>query len=303
MIKINNLTKYYKKTKVLDGLNLEINDGEIYGFIGQNGVGKSTTMNILTKIIKFNSGSCFVNHMDILKENIKKLNLGYLPEEPRFYNYMTPKEYLYFIGKICNKNKIDLNLKLNELLKLVKLEKFKNKPIGTFSRGMKQRMGIAVAIYNDPKTIILDEPSSALDPEGRKDVIDIIKELKEKGKTILVSTHILNDIEKICDKIGILKGGKIVIEDNLNNLMKKYIQPIYDIEFEYSIKSHYIKQIEDLDFVEMVRENNNKLSIKINNIEKNGFNLYKKIIDLEILPLSIIQRKNSLEEIFIEVAK
>jgi ABC-2 type transport system ATP-binding protein len=299
MIKIENLYKSYGKNKVLKNLNLEVNKGEIYGFIGQNGQGKSTTMNIIAGLINFNSGKCVINDKDI--KNLNANDVGYLPETPSFYNYMNAYEYFNFIGGICGDDKNLIKRKSEELLRKVKLIKAAKKSIGTYSRGMKQRLGVAVAIYNDPEIIILDEPSSALDPEGRKDIIDIIKNLKDMGKTIFISTHILNDIEKICSRIGILKDGKIIIEEDLKNLTKKYINSIYDIEFENSIDKSYVEIFKKLDFVKSIEYIDSKLSIKVKDISENGLFLIKKIADSNLLPLSIEQRKMSLEDIFMEV--
>jgi len=302
MIRIENLVKFYGKNKVLDGLNIDIKQGEIYGFIGQNGAGKSTTMNILTRIIKFQQGSCIVNNKDITRKNFHPKEIGYLPEDPKFYDYMTTIEYLAFLGNLCNYSKTDLSKKVNSLIEIVKLDKAKNKPIGTFSRGMKQRLGIAAAIFNDPQTLILDEPSSALDPSGRMDITDIIKNLKSLGKTIMISTHILNDIEKICDRIGIIKNGKIIIEDDLDSLLKKYIKPIYDIEFDKPIIEKDIIHLKKIDYIEHININNGILSIQVKNINSDGINLIKIITELGILPISINQRRQNLDEIYLEVS-
>jgi ABC-2 type transport system ATP-binding protein len=302
MIRIENLVKSYGRTKVLNKLNLEVKTGEIYGFIGRNGEGKSTTMNILNRIINFQSGVCMINDKDIKKAIIKPDDIGYLPEDPKFYNYMTCKEYLNFIGKISKDSAYKIQEKIKKLLKLVNLENSLNKKIGNFSRGMRQRLGVATAIYNNPKTLILDEPSSALDPEGRIDIIKIISLLKREGKTVFISTHILNDIERICDRIGIIKDGKIIIEDTLNDIMHRYIQPIYDIEYENPVDSKYIENLKSLKFVKSISTNLNKLSVSVNNVKLDGRALMKEVVDSGCTPISITQRKSSLEDIFIKVA-
>lgn len=204
MIKIKNLNKSYKNNHVLKDLSMTINKGDIYGFLGNNGAGKTTTLNIMNQLIKYNSGSCELNGQ-----------IGYLPESPVFYDYMTAKEYLRLIGELRNNNSEPY---INELLWKVGLTS--KKRIGSFSRGMKQRLGMAVAIYHKPEILLLDEPTSALDPEGRKDVMALIKQLNEEGMTIVFSTHILDDVERLCNRIGILKDGHLIFEDHIHTLPK-----------------------------------------------------------------------------------
>src|SRR5690554_2729770 len=193
MIRAKNLVKNYGNHKVLRGVNIEVNKGDIYGFIGHNGAGKSTTMNILTGLINHQGGECIVNG-----------SVGYLPEDPKFYPYMNAWEYLEFIGTMGGCPKKDIKQTSGKLLDMVKLTSASKRAIGGYSRGMKQRFGIAVALFHNPEILLLDEPYSALDPQGRVDVADIIMRLKEGGKTVFFSTHILNDVERICNKIGIL---------------------------------------------------------------------------------------------------
>ena len=197
MIKINDIKKTFGHHEVLKGVNLEIEEGSIYGLIGKNGAGKTTLMNIMTGLLEADGGS-FSFGAD------GKKKVGYLPDLPAFYDYLTTDEYLDFL--LMQKNPV----RRNDLLKQVGLpEKVR---IKTMSRGMKQRLGIAAVLVNDPDVILLDEPTSALDPSGRNDVKSILISLKEKGKTIILSTHILADMDSICDKAGFLSGGVIVKE-------------------------------------------------------------------------------------------
>ena len=194
MIKVNNIKKSFTHHDVLKGVNLEIEEGSIYGLIGKNGAGKTTLMNILTGLLEADSGTFS------FETNEKKV--GYLPDLPAFYDYLNTDEYLDFL--LMHKNPV----RRNELLKLVNLPA--GAKIKTLSRGMRQRLGIASVLVNDPDVILLDEPTSALDPAGRNDVKNILLELKEKGKTIILSTHILADMDIICDRAGFLSDGIIV---------------------------------------------------------------------------------------------
>ncbi|AEV68487.1 ABC transporter ATP-binding protein [Acetivibrio clariflavus] len=304
MIRIENLVKSYGKHQVLKGVNIEVKEGEVYGFIGQNGAGKSTTMNILAGLIGFQKGKCFVNGKNI--QNIKNRpnnDVGYLPEDPKFYPYMNALEYLEFIGSMRGDSKKQIIEKSERMLDLVKLTKAAKRAIGGYSRGMKQRLGIAVAIYNDPKVLLLDEPSSALDPEGRRDVVDIISTLKSQGKTIFLSTHILNDIERVCDRVGILSNGQIVLEENIHQLMKKYVQPVYDIEFDEPVNEDQFKTLNRADFVEKINIKDSQVNIWIKDFEQNSAKLVKLISELNIPIISINLRRNSLEEIFLKAVK
>lgn len=211
MIKIEGLHKSYKYHQVLKGLDMNVKSGEVYGFIGENGAGKTTTMNIICNIIPKDSGVITINGGNPYK-------IGYLPENPNLYNFMTANEYLSYIGACC-KYKGNIKERNAELLKIVGLEQAANRKIKGYSRGMNQRMGLAATIYNDPDVIILDEPTSALDPQGRADVMNLLSYLKEQGKTIILSTHILTDVERVADTVGILVGGKLVREESLKTML------------------------------------------------------------------------------------
>lgn len=304
MIRIENLVKSYGSHQVLQGINLEVKDGELYGFIGHNGSGKSTTMNILSGLMDFQRGKCIINNHEVKKGSPRMFKeIGYLPEEPKFYQYMNSWEYLRFIGTMGGDGKKEIKEKSEKLLDLVKLSKDAKRAIGGYSRGMKQRLGIAVAIYHDPKVLFLDEPSSALDPEGRKDVLEIITKLKNQGKTIFLSTHILNDIERVCDRVGILHQGWVVLEENLDMLMKRYILPVYDIEFERALKEEELLRLNSLDYLEKVVVDDLKVSIWYKEINQNRNRLVRLLGEMEVPITSLNLRKTSLEEIFLKVVQ
>lgn len=304
MIKIENLIKNYGRHNVLKGVDAEVKEGEVYGFIGHNGAGKSTTMNILAGLISFDKGRCLINGKSIQNRSDRANNdIGYLPEEPKFYPYMNAREYLEFIGSMRGDSKRQTGDKTEKMLDMVKLSKAAKRAIWGYSRGMKQRLGIAVAMYNDPKLLLLDEPSSALDPEGRIDVVEIISELKSQGKTIFLSTHILNDIERVCDKVGILNNGQIVLEENIHQLMKRYVQPVYDIEFDGDVNDEQFNILNKAEYIEKVNVDGRKADVWMKNFEQNSTKLLKVISDLNVPVISINLRSNSLEEIFLKVVK
>jgi ABC-2 type transport system ATP-binding protein len=301
MLKVQNINKKYGNFEVLKNISFEIKKGTIYGFLGPNGAGKSTTMNILSGLIDFNGGSIYLDGEDFKKNKRQLLRkVGYLPQNPVFYNYMNANEYLHFIGEIANMPEIDIKKRTVEILDIVKLSESSKRKIGQYSGGMKQRLGIAVALFNKPEMVFLDEPTSALDPEGRMEILEFIKDLKSEGTTVFLSTHILSDIERVCDKVSILDKGQILVTDNLENLKNKYIQPIFDIEFDkHCVKLDKIllnfKWIDNLSIV------GNKASIYVNNLDIAKSELLKILVQQENNILSYNLRKSNLEDIFIRL--
>lgn len=252
MITIDNLIKSYDETPVLKGLNLHVHAGDIYGFLGRNGAGKTTTLNIITRLISYNSGTVTIS---------EGVTVGYLPESPQFYDYMTAREYLSMLGQIQNQDRDSIHNRVSELLALVNLEKVGNRRIRKFSRGMKQRLGIASILYHDPDLLLLDEPTSALDPQGRKDIMDLIKELSQLGKTIFFSTHILSDVEKLCTRVGILDDGQLIMEDALATIMQtdQHYEIITDVE------PSIIKMLSDNRDIEILDTSESRIEIKVHN--------------------------------------
>jgi len=213
MLKITGLTKSYKSFNVLKGLNMTIDKGDVYGFLGPNGCGKTTTMNIICNIIRKNDG-------DLAFEN-ENVKIGYLPESPSLYGFMNGFEYLDYIAACCD---FENNIKerTQEVLRVTGMYNDAHRKIGGYSRGMNQRIGIAAAMYTNPDLLILDEPTSALDPEGRAEVMDIISNLASAGSTIILCTHILSDVERVANKIGILRHGVMAVEGTLTDVKKWY---------------------------------------------------------------------------------
>lgn len=304
MIIIENLHKSFKENEVLKGLNLKVVEGEIYGFIGKNGAGKTTTLNILAGISAFNDGKCSINSKTLSKEpNGEFGNCGFLPEEPKFYSYMTGFEYLSLMGKILGQSKQDITIRSNELLKIVGLIETKKKKIGSFSRGMRQRLGLAVAMYHKPKVLLLDEPSSALDPVGRQDMANILLSLKNEGVTIMLSTHILSDVESICDRVGVLSDGKMALEGKLDDILKEYANPGYDIYLQEQASNNDIEILKALPFVKSIGIEGKKLMLLTTEPEKNINTLYSALSKFRVSALSTSIRKANLDEVFIKIAK
>ncbi len=294
VIETHNLCKYYGNKKALDDLNLEVPKGTIFGYLGPNGAGKTTTIRILLNLAKPTKGSALVLGENIARSRKYLRSIGYLPDVPNFYNYFTAKEYLEILSEIIGVDK----KRVDEVLEIVDLKNEK-KRIGAFSRGMKQRLGIAQALLPDPKLLILDEPTSALDPQGRKEILDLILSLRGE-KTVFFSTHILSDVERVCDRVGILKEGKLLLNDALENIKKKFSRRV--IKLEVDSPCRIIEKIKKEDFVEGVLvENQNSLMIKVRDLQKAQKKIPQIVVqeDLSIVHFEVLEP--TLEDIFFEV--
>jgi ABC-2 type transport system ATP-binding protein len=224
-IEIENLTKDYetgfwrkKKVRALDGLKLSVVGGQIFGFLGANGAGKTTTLKLLMRLIFPTSGTARILDHDISDVSIHR-RIGYLPENPYFYDYLTAREFLDYCAELFGGDFGTRHNRTKELLSLVGLEERSwNRQLRKFSKGMLQRVGLAQALVNDPEVVFLDEPMSGLDPIGRREVRDLIASLKTQGKTVFMCSHILSDIEVLCDSVAIMKRGQLAQVGSLDEL-------------------------------------------------------------------------------------
>lgn len=295
ILNINSLVKVYrspflmKKSVGLDGLDLEIEEGEIYGLLGPNGAGKTTTLKIITGLIRPTSGEIKIfGELDPLEARKK---IGFLPENPSFYPHLTGVELIRFYSKLYN---IDLTKdKVKESLAMVGLDESVGKRISGFSKGMIQRIGFAQAIIGNPDFVVLDEPLSGLDPLGRREIKDLITEINKEGKTVLFSSHILSDVEAICSRVGIIINGKMKQVGNLRNILKSEVRYV-EIEFEG------IDNIKSLSKYGKIRTEKSVNYLRIEN-EKNRNEVIKEIIKKDGKILSIVPVKRTLEEHFVRV--
>jgi len=225
IIEIDNLTKDYevgfwrkRKVRALDGLSLSVEPHQIFGFLGANGAGKTTTLKLLMRLIFPTSGSARILGHDISNVSMHT-RIGYLPENPYFYDYLTAREFLIYSGELFGLDKATRTARAEQLLTRVNLDrKSWDRQLRKFSKGMLQRVGLAQALVNDPEIVFLDEPMSGLDPVGRREVRDLIAALRSEGKTVFMCSHILSDIEVLCDSVAILKGGKTARSGSLEEL-------------------------------------------------------------------------------------
>jgi ABC-2 type transport system ATP-binding protein len=232
-IQTTGLTKRYSGGIVaLDNLNLTVPSGSIFGFLGPNGAGKTTTLRLLTGLATATSGSGSVAGMKIggTGGDLAR-NIGYLDQDPRFYGWMRGRELLNMVGQLHGLQGAALKQRVGEVLEIVGLTDAAHRRIGGYSGGMRQRLGIGQALINQPRVLFLDEPVSSLDPEGRRDVLEIVSRLRGTA-TVFMSTHILNDVERVCDRVAILNVGHLVVEGPIDELLDRYAQPVYELEPE-----------------------------------------------------------------------
>lgn len=224
------LHKHYGEVRALDGLDLAVAPGSIYGFLGPNGAGKTTAIRILTGLAKPTSGRAWVMGVEVGRGKRETTrSIGYLPQDPAFYPWMTGQGFLDHVGRVFGLSAMERDARTKELLATVGLIEAAKRKVGGYSGGMRQRLGLAQALVNRPKVLLLDEPVSSLDPAGRKEMLDLIEALQGQC-TVLMSTHILDDVERVCDTVGIISGGRMVTQEKRENLLARYAEPAFEVE-------------------------------------------------------------------------
>ena len=222
MLKVDNLSKKYGKFQALNKVSFQAKDGEVFGILGPNGAGKSTLIKILTCFHKATTGKAKINDINISnKDKIKPL-IGWVPQDESFYEKLTVKENLEYFGRLYNLKRKEIEHRAQRLAKLLKIEDKKNTKAHELSGGMKRRLSVAIALMHDPKVILLDEPTAGVDPVSRMALWEVVKAMKEHKVTVLLCTHHLDEADKLCDRIAVIKAGEVLIVDTPKKLKKKY---------------------------------------------------------------------------------
>ena len=300
-LKIDNLHKSFGKNTIINGLSMSIPENTIFGFLGKNGAGKTTTMKMILGFLKKDQGSIKVFGEEVSFGQSKTNRfIGYLPDVPEFYGYMTAKEYLNLCGAITGLSKNEIKNKSVELLELVGLRDV-NKRISDYSRGMKQRLGIAQALLNSPKLLICDEPTSALDPLGRKEILDIILKIKD-FTTVIFSTHILSDVEAICDHVVVLDKGKNVLEGSIDELKNIKRKNTIKIRFKSDKELKAFKSLDKFSNL-ITNEKGDTLYLTDEENQLKDIDILYKLYKLNIFPVELKIEEPTLENIFMEVTK
>ena len=287
-----------RKVAALKGLDLEVRQGETFGFLGPNGAGKTTTLKILMGLIYPTSGKAWLMGKELGNVSVKH-RLGFLPEQPYFYDYLTASEFMDFYGRLFGMSSGERKVRAAELLALVGLEHARDLQLRKFSKGMLQRIGIAQALINDPELVVLDEPMSGLDPVGRKDVKDIMIQLKERGKTVFFSTHILPDVEVVCDRVAILVKGELRAMGAVGELLEGVEAASVEMTFD-GLTGADLAAVKSLAKSSFVQGSMNTAFFDDGEKAKEAKELvFKRGGEI----ISLIPHRRSLEDIFIEEVK
>ena len=300
-LSVRGLSKSFGANKVIDGISFDVPEGSIFGFIGANGAGKTTTMKIILGLLPSDQGEVFVCGEKV-SFGATKTNryIGYLPDVPEFYGYMRPKEYLRLCGEIVGLSTAEITSRTSKLLEMVGLG-HANKKISGFSRGMRQRLGMAQALLNEPRLLICDEPTSALDPMGRKEILDILKQIKGKT-TVVFSTHILSDVERICDRVAVISDSHIALSGTLAELRASHQTDTILIEFtSQKDKERFILSARAL--LKGAESTGTELTLQVANIQAVQREILRVLTVQDILPLKLEVQEPTIESLYLEVAQ
>ncbi|MBG9455357.1 ABC transporter [Lysinibacillus sphaericus] len=306
MIEIRDLTKRYGSFTALDHLNLTLEEGVVFGFVGANGAGKSTTFSILATLLSPTSGDAVINGKSVIKEpkEVRKL-IGYMPDFFGVYDQLKVDEYLDFYGASYGIGAAERKVLIPQLLELVNLTNKRYDYVDLLSRGMKQRLCLARALIHDPKVLILDEPASGLDPRARVEMRDILRNLKSMGKTILISSHILPELAEMCDEIGVIDNGKLIAHGNVASIQaqlqgeKRIVMKVTDCLNEVRAFLEEDPLISSIDVIE------NRLEIAFNyrGTDANQVALLKKAILANLPIYALNEEEKDLEDVFMAITK
>ena len=306
MIEIKGLTKKYGQFTALDNINISLEEGTVFGFVGANGAGKSTTFLILATLLQPTSGELFINGINI-RENpseIRKM-IGYMPDFFGVYDQLKAGEYLDFYGASYGIPTAEREKMIPQLLELVNLTDKRDAYVDLLSRGMKQRLCLARSLIHDPKVLILDEPASGLDPRARVEMRDILKTLKDMGKTILISSHILPELAEMCDEIGVIDGGRLIAHGSVQEIQARLQGDKVITVRLAATEQNPVAFFEEDPFVSNIQrmENGEEIEFSFKGNEENQINLLKRAMLSDIPILSFSEHVTNLEDVFMEITK
>jgi ABC-2 type transport system ATP-binding protein len=302
MIRVENLHKHYGAVRALDGLDMTVEEGTIYGFLGPNGAGKTTTLRILAGLARPTSGRASVAGVDLAADGRALAGrIGYLPEEPAFYPWMTPREFLDYLGRLHGLSAADRAGQIRELLDLVHLAEAAKRRIGGFSRGMRQRLGLAAALVHKPDVLLLDEPVSALDPAGRKEMLETIEDLRGRC-TVLMSSHILADVERVCNVVGIIAKGRMIVQSRREALMERYAQPVFAAEAaEAASASRWAGRLRVQPWAAAVSVEGEAVRVTVNDLARARQEILSCAVAAGVVLRRFEETRPSLEDVFLQL--
>ncbi len=302
IIECIDLCKQYGQVSALRGVNFTVNQHTCLGFLGPNGAGKTTAIRILTGLARPSGGEARVAGIDVVKNPASvRSRIGYLAQTPSFYNWMTGEEYLLFCADLFKLPRHSARARAAELLDITGLTGASRRKIGGYSGGMRQRLGIAQALINQPEVVFLDEPVSALDPIGRHQVLELIRRLKDQT-TIFLSTHVLNDASQVCDEVVILKEGQVAVQSGIAGLHASHAAPVFELELE-EVGEAFLQNLKQQAWYSSHALNGKLLSVVVNNVGLAKQALPRFIVDQGAVLNSYHLQTPSLEQVFLKVVQ
>ena len=301
LLEVKKLSKTYKNgRKALDNLNFNVTKGEILGFLGPNGAGKSTTINILSTLLQPDEGKIiYFNNENLSIKDVKK-QLGIVPQELAIYEDISASQNVKFFASLYGVKKSEINEKVENALKKVGLEDRKDDKPSTFSGGMKRRLNIACAIAHSPKLIIFDEPTVGIDPQSRNHILDSIKNLRDEGATIIYTTHYMEEVQQICDRVIIMDGGVVLLNDSLDDILEHYSNSKYQVRVDQQFSPAVLNEIRELTNVEWVKQKGEFEIIFSMGEESMPINaVLEVLIKFNLNITSITMVKKNLEDVFL----
>ncbi len=300
-IEIQNLRKVFGNFPALKGIDIEVQEGTCYGLLGPNGAGKTTAVKIILGLLSPTKGEAKVFGQKAGSFNARQ-KIGYLPERVGYYAHVKAIDYLRYLGILSNMPSADTDVRAEELLEWVGLGGWGEAPIGTLSAGMKQRLGLAQAVMGDPELIILDEPTSNLDPIGRSEILERIKEMTKEGRTIFVSSHVLPEVEQISDYVGIIHLGEMIVQGKLKDIKKAELKKgKHDYELIVDKPEAIIPELQEASFVTSVAISDDRILIKATDMDQLGQKLPKLLVDTKVQLVKFAPLGESLQDIFLQI--
>jgi ABC-2 type transport system ATP-binding protein len=302
-IQTENLTRTYGKTfKALDGVSLQIKRGEVVGYVGPNGAGKTTTIKILTGLIRPTSGRAYVNGVDVAAKPKDALrSIGALIEVPGVYDYLTPHEILTYFGRVYGMRRDVIDRRIKETLELVRLPEWEHKKTGSFSTGMLRRLTIAKAILHKPDILILDEPVLGLDPKGIMEVREMIRQFRDEGMTVFLSSHLLSEVAEVCDSVVFLDKGKVVSTDSVEGIGRRMDHGVVAVRFLRPLSPQDTERLRSIDLIKSVDVKNGTARLHYDGKPESSVQILKLLVSLNLDVVSYAAEGVGLEEYYVSV--
>ena len=302
-IRTENLVKKYGKDfTALDGVSLQIKKGEVVGYVGPNGAGKTTTIKILTGLIKPSSGHAYVNGIDVTASPREALRtIGALIEVPGMYDYLTPHEMLTYFGKVYRMGSNEIDRRIKETLQLVRLSEWEHKKIGTFSTGMQRRLTIAKAILHEPDNLVLDEPVLGLDPEGIRDVRELIRRFRSEGMTVFLSSHLLGEVAEVCDTVVFLNKGKVVSSDSIESIGRGMQHGVVDVKFLRPLSQEETEKLRTIELIRSVDVKDNTAQLGYDGKPESSVQILRRLVSSNLDVVSYHVEGSGLEDYYVSV--